>query len=155
MTRPQPRKVARLIAVSLGAALALTACAPIQTLEPYAASDGVRTVMNDDVIVENLMIISVGEGAPGAVQGGIRNDGASTSVKIGDQFLPVDAGETLLLGGKNGIDVTIDSVNVRPGATMPLTLTVEGSDPQEVPVPVLDGTMSEYEELLPDLPSDN
>lgn len=150
MTRPQPRKIARLIAVPMGAALALSACSPIQSLEPYAASDGVRTVINDDVIVENLMIVSAEEGAPGALQGGIRNDGDATSVSIGDLTIPVDAGETLLLGGEKGIDVTIAVVNVRPGASLPLEITIDGFDPQEVPVPVLDGTLSEYADLVPD-----
>ncbi len=150
MTRPQPRTVARLLAAPIGAVLVLSACAPIQSIEPYAASDGVRTVINDDVIVENLMIISAAEGEPGAVQGGIRNDGAATSVAIGDQSVPIGAGETVLLGGENGIDVTIESVSVRPGATLTLTVAVDGGDAQEVPIPVLDGTLSEYEPLLPD-----
>lgn len=30
------------------AALALTACSPVTTLEPYAASDGVRVVWSED-----------------------------------------------------------------------------------------------------------
>lgn len=151
MTRPQPRKVARLIAVPFGAALtlALAACSPIQSMEPYAASDGVRTVVNEDVVIENLMIISAAEGEAGAVQGGIRNDGGSTNASIGDQLVPVEAGETVLIGGELGIDITIDPVDVAPGATMVVSLSAGASASQEVPVPVLDGTLSEYEPLLP------
>lgn len=152
MTRPQSHKVARLIAVPFGAVLtlALAACSPIQSMEPYAASDGVRTVVTDDVIIENLMIISAGEGEAGAVQGGIRNDGGSTNVTIGDELVPVEAGETVLIGGDIGIDITIDSVTAAPGATMLVNLSADGSAIQEVPVPVLGGTLSEYEPLLPE-----
>lgn len=151
MTRPQPRKVARLIAAPLAAALALglAACAPITTLKPYAASDGVRVVVSDDVVIENLMIISAAEGSAGAIQGGIRNDGANTSVVIGSETIDVESGETLLLGGENGLETIIDPVTVAPGATLKLDIAATGTDVQNVPVPVLDGTLPEYAPYIP------
>lgn len=149
---PATRRSPRLLAWTATAALAagLGACAPIATQTPYAASDGVRVDVTDTVRVENLMVISAGEGEPGAFQGAVANSGSETvTVLIGDLSVDVDAGATTLIGGKDGEQLVLDSVPEPPGANLDLTVGAEGAAGELVPVPVLDGTLPEYAELVP------
>lgn len=147
-----PRRAMRLAvaAVTAGAVAVLTACAPVMTQEPYAASDGLRVELGDHVVVQNLLVVSAAEGAPGAVQGAILNTGAAeATVVLFDTEVSVDPGQTVLLGGTTGEPLVVDAVEAAPGATLPVELGVDGSSTQVVPVPVLDGTLPEYADLVP------
>lgn len=149
---PATRRSPRLLAWTATAALAagLGACAPIATQIPYAASDGVRVDVTDTVRVENLMIISAGEGEPGAFQGAVANSGSDTvTVVIGDLSVEVGSGITMLIGGEDGEQLVLDSVPEPPGANLDLTVAAEGAQGELVPVPILDGTLPEYTDLVP------
>lgn len=136
-------------ALSLAVVAGLAACSPITTDRPYAASDGIRVEVADGVTVENLLVLTSAEGAPGAVQGGLVNNGTTdVTVAIDTLRFDVPARSTVLLGGENGEEASIPSVAAAPGAVLRIPVGTP-EDATEVPVPVLDGTLPEYTEHVP------
>ncbi|WP_448059042.1 hypothetical protein [Cellulomonas hominis] len=145
------------VALALVSALGLTACSttnPQTTTRAYSPSDGVRAEVGQ-LTAENLLIVSAAAGEPGALQGALTNRGTerlTVTVSTADQqdaaTLRVTAGETLLLGGEDGTDVTFTTTDP-PGATTDLTLTTGQGGTESVAVPVLDGTLPEYAALVP------
>lgn len=149
MNRHQTRR-GLAVGLALAVAAGLGACSPITTQIQYAASDGVRVAVSDTVTVQNLMIVAAAEGAPGAVQGGVVNNGSEpATVAIGDVTVEVAAGETVLLGGSAGDEVVIEQTTAAPGANAQLAVGLDGAPGETVYVPVLDGTLPEYAELVP------
>jgi hypothetical protein len=158
-TRPT-RPVALAVGGLALAGLALTGCSPITTQEQYAASDGVAAQLGDQVKAGNLMIISEGEGEPGVLVGGLTNltdEGTELTVRVGSESfgLPLGPRETLLLGTTTEVpgaaveDVRISSVPAPPGAFTDLTLASMTAGEVTVGIPVLDGTLEPYDQLLP------
>ncbi|MFI2753124.1 hypothetical protein ACGIF2_06785 [Cellulomonas sp. P22] len=152
--RPSVRLLAGAGVVALaGAGLAgCSATNQLTTTIDYSASDGVRTELGD-LTAENLLIISSAEGAPGALQGALTNNGSNDlDVEVGPEdgetvTVMVPTGSTVLLGGSQGETVTL-TTTAPPGAVEALTIeTADGTD--TVSVPVLDGTLSEYSSLVP------
>jgi hypothetical protein len=143
-------------AVALVAAAVLSGCSatnPITTEMAYAASDGVRATLGD-LTAENLLLVAEAAETPGALQGALTNrgdDDLEVELELdGDVALvPVAAGETVLLGGEDGEEVVLDTPG-EPGSTVEMTLTTDAAGAQTVPVPVLDGTLPEYADLVPE-----
>lgn len=141
-------------AAVIGASLLVASCSamtPIQTAELYNAGDGVRVDVSDDVRVENLMVLTDGEGGEGLVFGALVNDSAQEvlmSVTIGDGGiqLPVLPDGSVLLGSEEL--VVIPQVPAAPGGMVESVVEVTGYGAFEVLVPVLDGTLPQYEEYL-------
>lgn len=124
----------------------------ITTEEQYAASDGVRATLGD-VTAENLLLIAEAADAPGALQGAFTNRGdEAVTVEVATtgsaERVRVAAGETVLLGGQDGEEVVLDTP-APPGATTEVTLSTGAGGTETVQVPVLDGTLPEYEGLAP------
>lgn len=152
----------RLIAtVALGAALALgtTGCTFIThqaTTNPYPASDGVNVVSTGGpIVVRNALVIATDDGSAGNLIAALINEGdKSTTLTVdveGQQFkVRVPAGESISLGA--GADpLLIENLNVMPGATVEiLFLSGDGASAEPLQVPVLDGTLPEYADLVPD-----
>lgn len=136
-------------ALSLAVVAGLAACSPITTDRPYAASDGIRVEITDGVTAENLLVLTSAKGAPGAVQGGLVNNGTTdVTVAIDTLRFDVPARSTVLLGGETGEEATISAVAAAPGSLLRIPVgTPENAS--EVPVPVLDGTLSEYADHVP------
>lgn len=136
-------------ALSLAVVAGLAACSPLTTDRPYAASDGIRVAVADGVTVENLLVLTTAEGAPGAVQAGLVNASATdVTFAIDTLRFDVPARSTVLLGGATGEKAAIPAVAAAPGAVLRLAVgTPENAS--EVPVPVLDGTLSEYADHVP------
>lgn len=143
-------------AVALVAAAVLSGCSatnPITTEMAYAASDGVRATLGD-LTAENLLLVAAAADTPGALQGALTNrgdDDLEVELELdGDVALvPVPAGETVLLGGEDGEEVVLDTPG-EPGSTVEMTLTTDAAGSETVPVPVLDGTLPEYADLVPE-----
>ena len=140
------------------AACALAGCSavnPITTNEPYAPSDGVRVELGDALRAENLLVISDAKGEPGALIGGLTNDGTDdarvTITADGSNAVTVHvaAGVTVLLGTQTDAALSLDSVGVAPGAVLPVTISTPEGGSQSVAVPVLDGTFPQYATLVP------
>ncbi len=140
-------------AVVLAALLSgCSATNPITTEVAYAASDGVRTTLGD-LTAENLMLVAAAADEPGALQGALSNRGdEDLTVELGttggSERIRVEAGRTVLLGGSEGEDVVLPTP-APPGATADLTLSTAAAGETTVPVPVLDGTLPEYADLVP------
>lgn len=143
-------------AVALVAAAVLSGCSAtneITTEMAYAASDGVRATLGD-LTAENLMLVAAAADSPAALQGALTNRGDDNLVVMleldgSSERVSVTAGETVLLGGANGEEVVLDTPGA-PGSTVEMTLSTTDAGEITVPVPVLDGTLPEYADLVPE-----
>lgn len=157
---PGAKRVQRLgliAAIGVGA-LAFTGCSAINqqsTTIVYSASDGVRMDMGH-LELRNVMIVSNGNDAPGHVAGTFYNTSTSdiTLTFSGDQGsqteVTVKPGIPLVLNAAND-KATLSTVKAAAGAMEVLQLRQSGgaSDTGQLNVPVLNGTLNEYKELLP------
>jgi hypothetical protein len=148
----------RVAVVALAAAVSLTACSgvsPLTALKPYAASDGLQ-VTAGDVRGLNFILLTRGAGEPATLTGTLDNTGtsaATATLAIGDatETFGVPAGSSVRLGFADGdIAVVASAAPAAPGLIATVVLTVGGTS-TSVPVPVLDGTLPEYGEVLDDL----
>ncbi|NMR20329.1 hypothetical protein [Cellulomonas fimi] len=154
--RPSSRWAGLPVVVLAGTALAgCSAVNPMTSMEPYNASDGVRVEVSSTVSVENLLVLTAAEGAPGTLVGGVANRG-DEDVRVtlsadgaDDLTVSVPAGQTVVLGGAGEDPAELDTVNAAPGALLRVTVSAPQAGSQEVQVPVLDDTLSEYEDLVP------
>ncbi len=151
------------VIATTGLALALAGCSPITTAKPYAASDGIRVQLGDQVRGQNLMIVTGAEGEAGLLLGGLVNDGSTATnvtVTVGSETvrLAIDAGETVLLSAPDATptstlgveEVLIASVPGAPGSLADVRLETPEAGSVTVGVPILDGTLGSYEALLPE-----
>lgn len=159
----RPVRTAAVLALGAGAALGLSGCSvtnPIQSQADYAPSDGVRVTVGD-LIVQNLLVVSAGEGEPGNVSGAISNEGqddarVGLALEDGTEIgsLTVEPGQNLLIGVDEALtaettELRVDEVPAPPGAMIQVTITSDRGGATTTPVPVLDGTLEQYEHLLP------
>lgn len=164
-TRPAPatpvdrrRARAARAVVAAGAVVAvLTGCAyanPPETSIEYAPSDG-TAVRVGDVVVGNLMVLTSGEGEPGTVVGQVSNTGADdveVTVAVSDDAsvtLDVAARGAQQIGPEGDAELTLDAVPVIPGGYLEMTVTTPGEGSVTQRVPVLDGTLPPYDEVVP------
>lgn len=151
-----PRRAALVVPVLAGAVLALGACSatnPMTTKNDYQASDGVAADIGD-LHLGNLIVLTAEEGGAGTVIGYARNRGpeqvtATIEVDGDGGTVRLGGGETASIGPERDSEVEVGSVPAPPGALVEVTIT---SDAGEVTVqaPVLDGTLPEYAELVPE-----
>ena len=176
-TRPSARPAARPLAV-VGVLLALTGCSatnPMTSMNNYEASDGIRVELGD-VVGTNLLILTAGEGEPGTMLGALTNQGQDevelTLALAGGQdgqagaeltSVTLGAGDTVIFGPERATDAAagdeatgpprealdLEAVPAPPGALADLTLTSDRAGTVGVRVPVLDGTLPEYTDLVP------
>ncbi|TQL01686.1 hypothetical protein [Cellulomonas sp. SLBN-39] len=165
MNPPRTRRPARLASALVGmvAATALAGCSatnPITTIGDYEASDGLGVTLGD-VRAVNLLVVTAEEGGPGTLAGALAN-GGSEDVTVTLQLAgaePVDvdvpAEQTVLMGATGAperyllAEVTTDAVDGRPGGTTTLNLATDADGDVSVAIPVVDGTLPEYADLVP------
>lgn len=153
-SRMSVRPVVLAGAVLLAAVLSsCSATNDITTARAYSASDGVRGELGD-VTAENLLLVAAAANEPGALQGALSNRGEATvtitiTTSESSEDVRVLAGETVLFGGANGEELLLTTPDA-PGATTDLTLASGPGGTLELQVPVVDGTLPEYADLLPD-----
>jgi hypothetical protein len=157
--RPSRRPWSRTaVALSGVAVLALSGCSatnPITTAEAYNVVDGVQADLGGDVGARSLLVVTSGQGEAGVLSGALTNQSREdVEVELafdggGSQSVEVGAGQTVLLGTDSGEDVEIDSVEVAPGSLLTVTASTQGGGSVDIPVPVFDGTLPEYAELVP------
>lgn len=155
MTRP-PRPAA--LAAVILAAVVTAGCSatnPLATTIEYAPSDGVEG-RSGDLTLTSVLIVTDEEGAPGNLIARAVNDGndpigmvlSGSDEAEFEYSLDVAPNDTVDIGPE-GQQVLIDSVDAVPGALVPVTATIDGGEPIELTVPVLDGTLEEYADLVP------
>ena len=143
------------IAAAAALVAALTGCSitnPIQTQVLYAASDGARITLGESIEAENFLLLTEAEGEPGALIGAVTNRGdAEAEVLIdidgaGRHVVTVPAGDSIRLVGDDVL--RFDAVETMPGATAPITISTGAEGAVSATVPVLDGSLPEYAEVL-------
>lgn len=156
----------RLVAsVALGAAVLLgaTGCAfitPQSTEIQYSASDGVNIPNSGPLKVRNVLIVSEEEGGPGALIAAVVNetgDDHTLNLEIGEgadaqkATIRVPANSSVSLGDpeEETPALTVDAVPVAPGANVPVYFQSGDAEGVLYQVPVLDGALPYYGELLP------
>ena len=154
-------KALALVIVSL---LCLGGCsllADITTSRPYDPSDGVGATV-DDIVVQNFLIITTGEGDEAVLVGSVTNNGTqrtavelSRAVDGGEQELVlVGPGETVRLGVAPGRELIVGTAETPPGSNADIKVEVRDGNSETLPVPVVDGTLPEYQRVLDNLPAE-
>lgn len=141
----------------LTAALVVSGCSPVLTNRPYAASDGVRVEWSEQAQVrgENLMLLAAESGGEARLLGGLTNGGSeAAAIELGfvggeATTVEVPADSTVLLTGQGESDIVLAAVPEGPGATVPMVFMTAEQGSVTVEVPVLDGTLEEYSDLVP------
>ena len=149
----------RLVATAaLGVAIVLgaTGCTFMThqaTTNEYPASDGVNVeTTGGPVEVRNAMVIATEDGAAGNLVAALINtsdSSAQLTITVGAESATVriPAGESVSLGADEE-PLLIENLGVLPGATAPIYFS-SGDVGDEVEVPVLDGTLPYYADLVP------
>lgn len=152
MARSARRPLAILIAAAAVGGAA--ACSPIETVGNYAPSDGVRASIGNQIAAENLMIVTTEEGAEGVLVGGLTNrwdertavdflfEGSEGAVTVRL------AGNASVLLGPQDEAVTIPAVAAPPGDLLDVQISSPESGSVILSIPVLDGTVPPYDQLL-------
>jgi hypothetical protein len=157
-SRRAGHRSARALAVPAAVALILglagcSATNPMTTQWEYDPSDGVGETLGD-VHFGNLIVLTADEGSPGTLVGFVGNrgdqdlqvtiefEGSSTEVELA-------RGETVLLGPDRDDSLDIDSVGARPGSKVEAVLSTDRGGSSTLLLPVLDGTLPEYADLVP------
>jgi len=151
----------RLVASAAISALVLlgaTGCTfitPQSTEIAYSASDGVNIADSDGPLeIRNAMIIATEDGATGNLIAAIVNPTdkpATLTVEIeglDPLTLRVGAGDTVSLGA-NAEPLRIDDLDTMPGATIKIYFQSGDATGTAADVPVLDGALSYYADLVP------
>ena len=160
MARPaRPPRSSALAAAAL--VVGLAACSPITTQEPYAASDGVQVDLGGQIAGQNLLVLTTAEGEPGLLLGALTNDGTSptaVTLQVGSTAvaLQLEPGHTVLLSAPDATptatlsvtNISLAAVEAAPGSLTDLTLSTPESGAVSVEVPVLDGTLDPYDDVL-------
>lgn len=161
MNTPAPVKPAvKALGLALSMVLVLSGCslaADITTSEPYAPSDGVRAEVGG-VLAQNLLIITPAEGEEAVLVGSLTN---STDARVGVSLsrvggegesvtVLVDANATARLGTAPGRTLLVATSQVSPGALSDVRIGV-GDQAETLAIPVVDGTLPEYQAVLDSL----
>lgn len=144
------------VALFAAGALTLSGCAATETMGTYAAGDGARAELANQIRAENILIITEAEGSPGTMTGSLVNEWSQDA----DVTLAVDGlGEaiSLTVPGSDTVLISPDhesielpSVPVAPGGVLDVQISTSESGSLTLPVPVLDGTIDPYQDYLPD-----
>ena len=148
-------RLAASAALALGIAIGGSGCAMITyqaTTEPYDPSDGVSADVGD-LALRNILVVSE-DGDEGSMTLSVSNSGsedATLELEVGGETLEVDvdAGQTVAPGAGDEDPLLIERLDAEVGGLVPVFVTTEGAEGREVRVPVLDGRLPEYEDLLP------
>lgn len=154
-----------LASAALGAAVLLgtTGCAFITeqaTTLTYSPADGVNIPDSGPLKVRNALIVSEAEGEAGSLIAAIVNetDEAQTlNIELGEgasaqkATVRVPAQSSVSLGNPSDDTdpLTIDEVDGPPGSTVPVYFQSGDAEGVLYQVPVLDGELDYYNELLP------
>lgn len=149
---------AKVAAVALGAMLSLSSCAltaSITTSNEYDASDGTGAVVGE-VRAQNFLLVTTGEAEPAALVGYLYNDGDATAtvdVTVGTMVQTYDIAPmgSVQLGLSDGSEAFITTSPADPGLVGSYTVSVADSAATTGTLPIVDGTLPEYQSVLAEL----
>ena len=152
------RRAVASVAVAALVLLGTSACnfvAPQATTDEYAPSDGTQTTVGDVKVLNAMLITEDGEEAnlvahvvnasKSRVQLKVQYKSGSEDV---DKKFTIGAGEVQNVGG-DGMELRLQDIDAMPGDLFPIYLQYGDAEGKQLLVPVLDGTLPEYESLLP------
>jgi len=101
----------------------------------YSPGDGISLDLGD-VVVRDLIVIGTEEGAPATVSAYVVNNSAEdATVSFGDAEVSVPAHSAMQVSPAGESGVTLPSLEVAPGAMVPMSVSVDGSPAADVRVP--------------------
>lgn len=133
----------------------LTGCdlfAPQGTKDIQETADGV----NGDVgaiFVGNAVLLTPESSGPASLVATLVNQGESSedvriSTDAGTETVTVEPAESVQLGTSDGQSVTFEGLDSPPGSLADVTFQTS-TETQTLQVPVLDGSLSQYQDLVP------
>lgn len=149
------QRLSLIAAIGIGA-MAFTGCSAINqqsTTMVYSASDGVRANMGQ-LELRNVLIVSETAGGPGNIVGTFYNnsDAEITLTVAGGQGaqaeIVVAPGAPTVLGVDTA-RVELSPVTQPPGSIEALEMSTSAGETQTLKVPVLNGALAEYKDMLP------
>lgn len=149
---------ATLAALTMGATLSLASCslaANITTSNPYDASDGVSIEVGS-ITARNVLFVTSGADQPGVLTGTLVNSAAKpvkVTLVIGEdsKVIVVPADASVQLGPADGQKEFSVASPAAPGGIVNVTLTPADAAGQTDPIPVMDGTQSQYQHVIDEL----
>jgi len=162
--RPAARTATRNAAAAiLSAALVvvgLTGCTfmtPQATVDQYDPSDGINVTVGELQVRNALLLsadgttasllVSIDNPTRYGVQVNVQYENAD-SVKV-DDSLYVNANSVANFGGADDKRLTLTGIDAEPGSLFPVFLQYDDVTGKQLWVPVLDGSMKEYADLVP------
>lgn len=157
------RQIVSSLALAAALSLGLAGCGmfvPTATLEQYAPSDGIDVTI-ETVAVRNLMLVSDAEGKEfNVVFTGVNNGDSPALLRLTFVNASGSAEATADFNLEPGLNVFgpkggetkptyIELNGPMPGDTVTAFVEVAGLESVERDVPVLDGVLKEYEDLVP------
>ncbi|WP_349897740.1 hypothetical protein [Parafrigoribacterium soli] len=151
----------RAASVVLAAAVLLSTAgctffAPQTTLKPYDPSDGVNTQIGD-VYIRNVLLLSDHSG-DASLLANVVNE-SDNGVKVSFQYegkkgkvddsVFANPGKVSSVGGFTDEQLVLHGVDAKPGTLFPIFVQYGDQTGKQLLVPVLDGTLKPYNELLP------
>lgn len=149
-------RLAASAALALGIVVAASGCSMVTyqaTTEVYDASDGVSANVGD-LDLRNILVIMKEGADEGNLIFTVANTGESNELTVepatGDAVtLEVGTNEQIVLGEGDEDPLLLEGIDTEPGAMMEIFFSAEGAEGVEILVPVLDGRLPEYRDLLP------
>ena len=114
------------------------------------------------MVVQNLLIITTGEGEEAVLVGSVTNSGTQrTAVELSrpvtdgeNELVLVGPGETVRLGIAPGRELIVGTAETPPGSNADILIKVRDGNSETLHVPVVDGTLPEYQRVLDNLPAE-
>lgn len=150
--------------VILGVAIVLTTagCSMItsqQTDVPYSPSDGVNVPDSGaPLLIRNALVVANDAGTAGNLVAAVVNmtgDSHTLRIQVGDganaidKTLRVAANSVVSLGTEAHDPLLLEGIDTKPGATLPIYFQSGDAAGVKTDVPVLDGALSYYADLVP------
>lgn len=151
------------VATALSAALVLvgvTGCTfitPQATTNYYDASDGIGTTLGE-LAVRNALLLS-SDGTEASLLINLSNPtkyGVEVTLQYEradkskvDQTLYVNSNSVAMFGGNDSGRIVLTGVDAKPGTLFPVFLQYDDVSGKQLFLPVLDGSIPQYSDLLP------
>jgi outer membrane lipoprotein SlyB len=149
------------LAVGALVVLATSGCAMLSTQATqiqYSASDGVNIPDSGPLQVRNVLIVTDEEGVDGVLVAAVVNqtrESQSLTIEYGEgsststETVRVPAGGVVSLGTAETEPLELEGIQTRPGANLPMFFQSGDGEGVLFEVPVLDGALDYYGDLLP------
>ncbi|MGC4174435.1 hypothetical protein [Demequina sp.] len=146
------------VAVAVAALSACSAINPITSQNEYQASDGFTVDLGDDARVINVLVMTTAKDAPAVMTGSIYNGGTEeleVTLSIDGTLatnVEVPAKSTVVLGTGEGQELVQGASPAAPGGLATVWFGTEDAGAIEAQVPVVDGTIDPYQNVIDSIP---